>query len=70
MLILYNVGVMGSDCGMLSKIVLCKVMGIIRLRKYGHFGTCLLLKVCVHIFLDIKHVHSACVADSLSLSTG
>ena len=60
-------GVMGSDCGMLSKIMLCKVMGIIGLHKYEHSGTCPLLKV--HIFLDIKHVYSACVADSLSFGT-
>jgi len=62
-LILSNVGVTGSDYGML-----CKVMGIIGLHKYEHIGTCPLLKV--HIFLDIKHMHSACVADSLSFGTG
>jgi hypothetical protein len=47
--------------------MLWKVMGIIELLAYGHFGTCPLLKM--HAFLDIKHVHSACVADSLSFST-
>jgi hypothetical protein len=54
-LILSNVGVTGTDCGVLSKIMLCKVMGITGLHKYEHYGTCPLLKV--HIFLDIKHVH-------------
>jgi hypothetical protein len=43
-LILSIVWVTVSDCGLLSKIVLCKFMGIIGLHKYRHYGTCPLLK--------------------------